>query len=119
MSEKRKMKRDLDVIVVGAGFAGVYMVHKMRELGYSVRAFEAGDGLGGTWFWNRYPGARCDVESMEYSYGFSEELEQDWQGFGERMIEKDHTAGDLLPRHAIVVFGCDAEVGAKHFEDRK
>jgi cyclohexanone monooxygenase len=79
MGEKRKMNRDLDVIVVGAGFAGIYMVHKMRELGYSVRAFEAGSGLGGTWFWNRYPGARCDVESMEYSYGFSEELEQEWE----------------------------------------
>ena len=73
------MKRDLDVIVVGAGFAGLYMVHRMRQSGRSVRAFEAGSGVGGTWFWNRYPGARCDVESMEYSYGFSEELEQEWE----------------------------------------
>ena len=72
------MKRDLDVIVVGAGFAGLYMVHKMRQQGRSVRAFEAGSGVGGTWFWNQYPGARCDVESMEYSYGFSEDLEQEW-----------------------------------------
>lgn len=72
-------KRDLDVIVVGAGFAGIYMVHRMRQAGRSVRAFEAGSGVGGTWFWNRYPGARCDVESMEYSYGFSEELQQDWE----------------------------------------
>lgn len=72
------MKRDLDVIVVGAGFAGLYMVHKMRAQGRSVRAFEAGSGVGGTWFWNQYPGARCDVESMEYSYGFSEDLEQAW-----------------------------------------
>lgn len=73
------MERDLDVIVVGAGFAGLYMVHRMRQSGRSVRAFEAGNGVGGTWFWNRYPGARCDVESMEYSYGFSEELEQAWE----------------------------------------
>lgn len=73
------MERDLDVIVVGAGFAGLYMVHRMRQSGRSVRAFEAGSGVGGTWFWNRYPGARCDVESMEYSYGFSEELEQAWE----------------------------------------
>jgi cyclohexanone monooxygenase len=72
------MTRDLDVIVVGAGFAGLYMVHKMRQAGRSVRAFEAGSGVGGTWFWNQYPGARCDIESMEYSYGFSEDLEQDW-----------------------------------------
>ncbi len=73
------MQRNLDVIVVGAGFAGIYMVHRMRQAGRSVRAFEAGSGVGGTWFWNRYPGARCDVESMEYSYGFSRELEQEWE----------------------------------------
>jgi cyclohexanone monooxygenase len=70
---------DLDAIVVGAGFAGIYMVHKLREMDRTVRAFEAGSGVGGTWFWNRYPGARCDVESMEYSFGFSEDLEQDWK----------------------------------------
>ncbi len=67
-----------DVVVVGAGFAGMYMLHRVRELGLSVRAVEAGGGVGGTWYWNRYPGARCDVESMEYSYQFSEELQQDW-----------------------------------------
>src|SRR6185369_9053517 len=71
--------RDLDAIVVGAGFAGLYMLHRLRSLGLTVRAFEAGSGVGGTWFWNRYPGARCDVESMEYSYQFSDELQQDWQ----------------------------------------
>ena len=73
------MKTDLDGIVVGAGFAGLYMVHKLKQAGKSVRAFEAGSGVGGTWFWNRYPGARCDVESMEYSYAFSRELEQEWE----------------------------------------
>lgn len=67
-----------DVVVVGAGFAGLYMLHRMRELGFSVRAYEAGSGVGGTWFWNRYPGARCDVESLEYSYSFSDELEREW-----------------------------------------
>ena len=67
-----------DVIVVGAGLAGLYALHKLRGLGYSVKVFEAGDGVGGTWFWNRYPGARCDVESMEYSYSFDPELEQEW-----------------------------------------
>ena len=71
--------RDFDVIVVGAGFSGLYMVHKMRQTGRSVRAFEAGDGVGGTWYWNRYPGARCDVESLQYSYQFSEELQQEWR----------------------------------------
>ncbi len=70
--------RKFDAVVVGAGFAGLYMAHRLRGLGFSVRAFEAGDGVGGTWYWNRYPGARCDVESLEYSYQFSEELQQEW-----------------------------------------
>lgn len=68
-----------DVIVVGAGFAGMYMLHRLRKSGFKVRVFERGDGVGGTWYWNRYPGARCDVESMEYSYTFSEELQQEWE----------------------------------------
>jgi cyclohexanone monooxygenase len=69
----------VDVIVVGAGFAGMYMLHRLRGLGMSARVFEAGSGVGGTWYWNRYPGARCDVESMQYSYSFSPELQQEWQ----------------------------------------
>ncbi len=68
-----------DVVVVGAGFAGMYMLHRLRGLGLSVRVYEQGDGVGGTWYWNRYPGARCDVESMQYSYSFSEELQQEWE----------------------------------------
>ena len=71
--------RDVDVVVVGAGFAGLYMLHKLREQDLSVQVFETGDGVGGTWYWNRYPGARCDVESMEYSYGFDEDLQQEWE----------------------------------------
>src|SRR6267154_2134931 len=67
-----------DVVVVGAGFAGLYMLHRLRGLGLKARAFEQGDGVGGTWYWNRYPGARCDVESMQYSYSFSDELQQEW-----------------------------------------
>ena len=70
---------DYDVVVVGAGFAGMYMLHRARGIGLSVRVFEAGDGVGGTWYWNRYPGARCDVESMEYSYQFSDDLQQEWE----------------------------------------
>jgi len=65
--------------VVGAGFAGMYMLHRLRGLGFSARVIEAGKGVGGTWYWNRYPGARCDVESVQYSYQFSPELEQDWE----------------------------------------
>jgi cyclohexanone monooxygenase len=67
-----------DVVVVGAGFAGMYMLYRLRELGFSVRVYEQGGDVGGTWYWNRYPGARCDVESMQYSYSFSEELQQEW-----------------------------------------
>jgi cyclohexanone monooxygenase len=70
---------DFDVVVVGAGFAGMYLLHRLRGLGLSVRVVEAGSDVGGTWYWNRYPGARCDVESMQYSYQFSEELQQDWE----------------------------------------
>jgi len=67
-----------DVIVVGAGFAGMYMLHRLRKQGMSARVFEQGGDVGGTWYWNRYPGARCDVESMQYSYSFSDELQQEW-----------------------------------------
>ena len=68
-----------DVLVIGGGAAGLYALHRMRGLGLSARVFESGSGIGGTWFWNRYPGCRCDVESLEYSYSFSPELEQEWQ----------------------------------------
>ncbi len=71
--------RDFDAVIVGAGFAGMYMLHRLRGLGFRARVFEAGDGVGGTWYWNRYPGARCDVESMEYSYQFSDALQQEWE----------------------------------------
>jgi cation diffusion facilitator CzcD-associated flavoprotein CzcO len=70
---------DFDVVIVGAGFSGLYMLYRVRNvLGLSARVFEAGDGVGGTWYWNRYPGARCDSESFYYSYSFSEELQQEW-----------------------------------------
>jgi cyclohexanone monooxygenase len=70
---------DFDAIIVGAGVGGLYAIYRLRKLGLRVRAFEAGGGVGGTWYWNRYPGCRCDVESMEYSYSFSDELQQEWQ----------------------------------------
>jgi cyclohexanone monooxygenase len=72
-------ERRLDAVIVGAGFAGLYMLHRLRGLGLSAWVFEAGSGVGGTWYWNRYPGARCDVESMDYSYSFSDELQQEWR----------------------------------------
>src|SRR5437867_13311688 len=69
---------DFDAVIVGSGFAGVCMLHRVRGLGLTARVYEAGGGVGGTWYWNRYPGYRCDVESMEYSYQFSDELQQEW-----------------------------------------
>jgi cation diffusion facilitator CzcD-associated flavoprotein CzcO len=78
-NEFNVLKTKVDVVVVGAGFAGLYMLYRLRGLGLSVQVIEAGSDVGGTWYWNRYPGARCDVESMEYSYSFSEELQQEWK----------------------------------------
>ncbi|HEU4322229.1 MAG TPA: NAD(P)/FAD-dependent oxidoreductase [Roseiflexaceae bacterium] len=71
-----------DAVVIGAGFSGMYMLHRLRGQGLSVRVYEAGDGVGGTWYWNRYPGARCDVPSFQYSYSFSPELDQEWEWSG-------------------------------------
>jgi cation diffusion facilitator CzcD-associated flavoprotein CzcO len=68
---------NVDAVIVGAGLAGLYMLYRLRGLGLSTRVFEAGGG--GTWYWNRYPGTRCDVESMDYSYSFSDELQQEWR----------------------------------------
>ena len=69
---------EFDAIVVGAGFAGIYMLQRLRTLGLRAKAIEAGTGPGGTWYWNRYPGLRCDVESMTYSYSFSDEIQREW-----------------------------------------
>ncbi|MDA9402992.1 flavin-containing monooxygenase [Bradyrhizobium sp. CCBAU 45389] len=77
-SSPAEAEESYDVVVVGAGFAGMYMLYRLRGLGFSARVYEQGDGVGGTWYWNRYPGARCDVESMQYSYSFSDELQQEW-----------------------------------------
>ena len=79
MNQSTTPDENYDVIVVGAGFAGLYLLYRLREMGFKVHVFDAAGGVGGTWYWNRYPGARCDVESIEYSYSFSEELEQEWE----------------------------------------
>jgi cation diffusion facilitator CzcD-associated flavoprotein CzcO len=74
-----RVPNTVDVVIVGAGFGGMYMLHRLRRLGLSAIVFDVASGVGGTWYWNRYPGARCDVESMQYSYSFSDELQQEWQ----------------------------------------
>ncbi|KDB09309.1 Phenylacetone monooxygenase [Burkholderia sp. lig30] len=79
MLTKKAQKQAFDMIIVGAGVAGLYMLHRARQSGLRVRLFDVAGGIGGTWYWNRYPGARVDIESFEYSYSFSRELEQEWQ----------------------------------------
>jgi cation diffusion facilitator CzcD-associated flavoprotein CzcO len=101
-----------DLVIVGAGFSGLYMLHRARELGLSARVLEAGDGVGGTWYWNRYPGARCDVESMQYSYQFSAELQQEWE-WTERYASQPEILGYL--NHVADRFGLrrDIQFGAR------
>lgn len=83
--------RGIDVLVVGAGFAGLYLLHRLRGEGHTVRVVESAPEVGGTWYWNRYPGARCDVESVDYSYSWNEELQQEWD-----WTEKYPSQGDIL-----------------------
>jgi cyclohexanone monooxygenase len=113
---------DIDVIVVGAGFGGMYALHRFRGAGLSVRAIEAGSDVGGTWYWNRYPGARCDVPSIEYSYSFSEELEQEWNwtevmaAQPEILSYANHVADRFDLRRDI---DFDTRVISAHFNDQK
>lgn len=92
----------VDAVIVGAGFAGIYMLYKLRQQGLEARVIEAGSGVGGTWYWNRYPGARCDIPSMQYSYQFSEDLQQEWE-----WSEKYATQGEILTyaEHVVERFG--------------
>jgi cyclohexanone monooxygenase len=96
-----------DVVVVGAGFAGMYMLHRLRGLGFSARVYEQGGDVGGTWYWNRYPGARCDVESMQYSYSFSEDLQQEWD-WSERYAPQPEIL--KYARHVADRFGLRADI---------
>ncbi|MFM9882029.1 MAG: flavin-containing monooxygenase [Burkholderiales bacterium] len=112
----------LDVIVVGAGFGGIYALYRLRSMGLKVRVFEAGSGVGGTWFWNRYPGARCDVESMQYSYQFSDELQQEWD-----WTEKYATQPEIMryANHVVDRFDLrrdiqlNTRVTAAHFDEQE
>ena len=86
-----------DVIIIGAGFAGLYCLYKAQKQNLKATAIERASGVGGTWYWNRYPGARCDVESMQYSYQFSEELEAEW-----KWSEQYATQPEIL-KYAIIL----------------
>ena len=79
MSQSQVRPSSVDAVIVGAGFSGLYMLHRLRSLGFTTRLFDAADGVGGTWYWNRYPGARCDSESHYYCYAFSDEIRKEWK----------------------------------------
>lgn len=110
-----------DVIIVGAGFGGMYMLHRLRELGLSARILEAATGVGGTWYWNRYPGARCDVESMQYSFSFSPALQQEWSwserfaGQPEILAYANHVADRFDLRRDIQF---ETRVTAAHYNEK-
>jgi cyclohexanone monooxygenase len=112
--------REFDAVIVGAGLAGIYMLHRLRGLGLSARVYEGGAGVGGTWYWNRYPGARCDVESMDYSYSFSEELQQEWR-WSERYASQPEILAYIS--HVVDRFDLrreiefDTRVTAAHFDE--
>jgi cyclohexanone monooxygenase len=109
-----------DAIVIGAGFAGMYMLYKLRDMGLSVQGFEAGSGVGGTWYWNRYPGARCDSETMYYSYSFLPDLERDrpleerYPGQAEILRYLNHVADRLDLRND---FRFDSRVASITYDD--
>jgi cyclohexanone monooxygenase len=110
----------LDTVVVGAGFAGLYMLQKLRGIGHTALLLEAAPEIGGTWYWNRYPGARCDAESLQYSYSFDSDLEQEWH-WTERYATQpeilrylNHVADRFDLRRSIVL---DTRVAAAHWEE--
>jgi len=116
---KPSQSKTYETIVIGAGFTGMYMLHRMRQLGMSARVYEAGENVGGTWFWNCYPGARCDVESMQYSYSFMEDLQQEWV-----WSERYPSQSEILNYINLVVdrldlrldIQCNTRVNAAHFD---
>jgi cyclohexanone monooxygenase len=113
-------RRDFDAVIVGAGFAGMYMLHRLRGLGLSVRVLEGASGVGGTWYWNRYPGARCDVESMQYSYSFSPEIQREWSwselfAAQPEILRYANFVADRLDLRRDIQF--DTLVTSAHFDD--
>ena len=120
MSASTTKSSNVDVVIVGAGFAGLYLLHRFRKAGFSTRCFERGDGVGGTWYWNRYPGARCDVESMQYSYGFDDDLQQEWDwpekfsAQGDILTYANHVADRFDLRKDITL---ETEVRAAHYDE--
>jgi cyclohexanone monooxygenase len=122
MSKPALKSSSVEVVIVGAGFSGLYLLHRFRKQGISTRCFERGDGVGGTWYWNRYPGARCDVESMQYSFGFDDELQQQWDwpekfsGHADIRAYADHVT-DRFGLRPHIEF--ETEVRAAHYDEEQ
>ena len=122
MIDQHENEPSVDAVIVGAGFSGLYLLHRLHRAGFSTRCFERGTGVGGTWYWNRYPGARCDVESMQYSFGFDEALQQEWdwpEKFSDQGTILDyanHVADRFDLRESITL---ETEVRAAHFDEAK
>ena len=120
MSQHSVASHSVDAVIVGAGYSGLYLLHRLRGLGFTTRVFERGGDVGGTWYWNRYPGARCDVESMQYSYSWDEKLQQEWH-----WPEKFSAQPDILAyfNHVADRFDLrkdidfDTSVTAAHFDE--
>ncbi len=121
MGTSTQRSTDVEVVVIGAGMSGMYMLHRLRDvLGMSVRVYERGDGLGGTWYWNRYPGARCDSESHIYSFSFSDELQHEWEFSTtypdqSEILDYLNYVADKFDLRRDIVFG--TAVAGAHFDD--
>ncbi|WP_363550279.1 NAD(P)-binding protein [Caldifermentibacillus hisashii] len=87
MGSNQENGKIFDAVIIGAGFSELYMLYRLRESGYSVRVYEAAEDVGGTWYWNRYPGASCDIESIYYNYTFSKEILNEWT-WSSRYVEE-------------------------------
>src|SRR4051794_9071440 len=120
MAEGRIAELDYEAIIIGAGVCGIYQLYRLAELGVNATVLESGDDLGGTWFWNRYPGARFDSESVSYGYSFSEELLQEWDwkerfsGQPENLRYLSYVA-EKFDLRRYMQFGCTVE--SAHFDD--
>ena len=114
--------KEVDAVVLGAGFAGLYMLHQLRSKGFSTIVYEAGDGVGGVWYWNRYHGARCDIESIYYNYTFSKELYEEWtwtSRFPEQaeILRYLNYVADRFQLRADIQF--NTRVTAAHFDEER
>ncbi|MCR9176952.1 MAG: NAD(P)/FAD-dependent oxidoreductase, partial [Alphaproteobacteria bacterium] len=120
MTERRTPAPDYDALIIGAGISGMYQLHLLRQLGLKIRVFEAGTGVGGTWYWNRYPGARFDSESWSYGYSFSQELLDEWdwtENFSPQPVTERYLnlVADKFDLRRDIQFS--ARVSSAHFDD--